>query len=62
MFTRNSMSTCLAISLLALSTQAAHAELLVGTASTDITPSEPVAISGQFHLRIKYQRSPQSRD
>lgn len=28
------------------------AELLVGTAVTDITPSEPVAVSGQFHLRI----------
>lgn len=28
------------------------AELLVGTAVADITPAEPVAISGQFHLRI----------
>lgn len=28
------------------------AELLVGTAVTDLTPSEPVAVSGQFHLRI----------
>ncbi len=28
------------------------AELLVGTATTDITPTEPVAVSGQFHLRI----------
>ena len=28
------------------------AELLVGTANTDITPQEPVAVSGQFHLRI----------
>ncbi len=27
-------------------------ELLVGTAEVDITPSEPVAVSGQFHLRI----------
>jgi len=46
------MSTCLVIGLLALSGRAAHAELRVGTASTDITPSEPVAISGQFRLRI----------
>lgn len=50
--TRNSMPTCLAISLLAITAQAAHAELLVGTASTDITPDEPVAVSGQFRLRI----------
>jgi len=28
------------------------AELLVGTATADITPTEPVAVSGQFHLRI----------
>jgi hypothetical protein len=28
------------------------AELLVGTAVADITPEEPVAVSGQFHLRI----------
>ena len=28
------------------------AELLVGAASTDITPNQPVAICGQFHLRI----------
>lgn len=28
------------------------ADLLVGTASTDITPTEPVALAGQFHLRI----------
>jgi hypothetical protein len=28
------------------------AELLVGTAMADITPAEPVAVSGQFHLRI----------
>jgi hypothetical protein len=28
------------------------AELLVGTAVSDITPPEPVAVSGQFHLRI----------
>lgn len=28
------------------------AELLVGTAVADITPTEPIAVSGQFHLRI----------
>ncbi len=28
------------------------AELLVGTAVTDITPAEPIAVSGQFSLRI----------
>ncbi len=28
------------------------AELMVGTATADITPAEPVAVSGQFHLRI----------
>ncbi|MHC4559694.1 MAG: hypothetical protein ACYS80_20570 [Planctomycetota bacterium] len=28
------------------------AELLVGTAVADITPAMPVAVSGQFHLRI----------
>ena len=28
------------------------AELLIGTASTSITPEEPVALSGQFHLRV----------
>ncbi|UCG48538.1 MAG: hypothetical protein JSU94_01940, partial [Phycisphaerales bacterium] len=27
-------------------------KLLVGTAMADITPTEPVAVSGQFHLRI----------
>ena len=28
------------------------AELLVGAASTSITPDEPVALSGQFHTRV----------
>ena len=52
MFPCNWKSTCLAISLLALFGQASGAELLVGTASTDITPGEPVPLCGQFHLRI----------
>jgi len=43
--------TCGLIVLGSLSTAPA-AELLVGTASVDITPNEPVAVSGQFHLRI----------
>ena len=37
--------------LLACSTALA-AELHVGAATADLTPSEPVAVSGQFHLRI----------
>ncbi len=44
--------TCLTISLLALCAQAVYAELFVGTAGADITPSRPVALAGQFHLRI----------
>ncbi|MHC4432546.1 MAG: hypothetical protein ACYTBS_11970, partial [Planctomycetota bacterium] len=38
--------------ILILSPGESGAELLVGTAVADITPKEPVAISGQFHLRI----------
>jgi hypothetical protein len=33
-------------------TIAAGGELRVGTAIADLTPAEPVAVSGQFHLRI----------
>jgi hypothetical protein len=44
--------TCLMMALLAPLAQEATAELLVGTASTDITPDEPVALCGQFHLRV----------
>ena len=40
------------LSLFAFSSKTFAAELLVGTATTDITPSKPVAISGQFHLRL----------
>jgi hypothetical protein len=46
------IAACLLPSLSALSAKAPAAALLVGTASTDITPAEPVAVSGQFHLRI----------
>ena len=39
-------------SILHLPAGATAAELLVGTAVADITPAEPVAVSGQFNLRI----------
>lgn len=45
----------LAITLSAVSAQVARAELWVGAASRDITPAEPVAVSGQFNLRISQQ-------
>jgi len=51
-FALNWKSTWLAIGLLAFSAQAFGSELLVGAASTDITPDEPVPLCGQFHLRI----------
>jgi hypothetical protein len=39
------------------------AELLVGAASTSITPEEPVALSGQFHTRVaKAVESPVTAD
>ncbi|MBL7218500.1 MAG: hypothetical protein ISS69_00160 [Phycisphaerae bacterium] len=47
--------SCLLACLLACLTAARPAcggQLHVGAASVDITPSEPVAVSGQFHLRI----------
>ena len=48
--------TLLLLGLLLLSTEtegvAMGAELLVGAASADITPAGPVAVSGQFNLRI----------
>lgn len=43
---------CLVLVLWAASGDIPAAELLVGTASTDITPTEPVAVCGQFNLRI----------
>ena len=43
---------CLTLCL-ALSVQPAQAaQLMVGTATTSITPDKPVALSGQFHTRI----------
>jgi hypothetical protein len=47
---RTSIIVCLALILLAGAP--VRAELLVGAASCDITPAEPVAVSGQFHLRV----------
>ncbi len=52
MFKKILLTHSLAFSLLACLALAARAELLVGTASTSITPTLPVAVSGQFHLRI----------
>lgn len=43
---------CVAAILGALITQPLCADLLVGAASSDITPGEPVAVTGQFALRI----------
>ena len=44
--------TCIAFVLLACLTPLARAELLIGTATTSITPTQPVAVAGQFRLRI----------
>ncbi len=46
-----SVSFSMAIALLSASPSAAG-QLLVGTATADITPEGPVALRGQFHLRI----------
>ena len=40
------------IVLFGLSPVSVLAELRAGTATIDITPDKPVALSGQFHLRI----------
>ena len=40
------------LSLVSLTTSLTGAELLVGAASTDITPAGPAALLGQFRLRI----------
>ena len=52
MRTRILTAICVLVSLFGSSAGTFGAELLVGTASTSITPTEPVAVSGQFHLRI----------
>lgn len=40
------------ILMLSLPVGVSAAELFIGTATVDITPTEPVAVSGQFNLRI----------
>jgi hypothetical protein len=40
------------VCLLADSPCAADTELLIGTATTSITPDQPIALDGQFHTRI----------
>ena len=52
MIRRYCVTICLAIFLLGISAQTSCAELFVGTASSDITPDQPVPLCGQFHLRI----------
>ncbi|NOX54973.1 MAG: hypothetical protein GXP27_11165 [Planctomycetes bacterium] len=42
----------IALALTGLGSQGASAELLIGSATADITPKLPVALDGQFHLRI----------
>jgi hypothetical protein len=46
------VTACLLTSVLSLVVESAASELLVGTASVDITPSQPVALAGQRHTRI----------
>ena len=51
MYKRILAALCLLLSVLACS-EGSAAELLVGAASAGITPDGPVAVSGQFRLRI----------
>lgn len=48
---RMSVTVCI-FTVLSTWVAAPAAELLVGSASVDITPTKPVAVGGQFHLRI----------
>ncbi len=57
MFTRlgpfRGLAICsLAVGLFGLAGPLFAGELLIGAASTDVTPDEPVPLCGQFHLRI----------
>lgn len=45
-------ATCRVTILVVISSQAWGAQLLVGVATTDITPEKPAPLSGQFQLRI----------
>lgn len=53
--------TYLTLAILALLATAAHAELLIGTATTSITPPLPVAVSGQFASGLPRRSSRPSR-
>ncbi len=46
------LTACLIWSLLAIGADTRAGELLVGAAAADITPSQPVALDGQFRTRI----------
>ena len=50
--TRLLLSVGILLSVVSLPTASAGGELLVGAASADITPTGPVALYGQFRLRI----------
>lgn len=52
MFRKLALPICFAALVLLGAAPYTQAELLVGTARTSITPDEPVAVDGQFHLRI----------
>jgi hypothetical protein len=52
MFYKSLVIVGLLVNILLSPPRGLAAELLVGTAEVDITPAEPVAVSGQFHLRI----------
>ena len=52
MKTRLCFGVCLVWGLFSLTTPSAARELLIGAASADITPAGPVALWGQFYLRI----------
>lgn len=48
-------AVCLVLGVFSLLSSSRGAEFLVGAASTDITPPEPVALRGQFALRIAHK-------
>ena len=52
MFSRYLTAICFLTAVLAVSSPGLGAELFVGAASTEITPQRPVALCGQFGLRI----------
>lgn len=52
MWRRVSLTVCFALCVLISTATTMAGELLVGAASVDITPATPVALTGQFNLRI----------